>query len=63
MTEPDNVADTEDLTPLEDFIENIVVRSRSTMSTLIVVFIYLERLKKVIHAKHSPGTLCHQKLT
>jgi hypothetical protein len=49
-------ANQDELTPLLDFIENISVRSRSTMSTILVVFIYLGRLKSLIKDKHSPGT-------
>jgi hypothetical protein len=48
-------ADVHELTPLDEFIENITTRSRSTMSTMLVVFVYLGRLKQLIHERHSPG--------
>jgi hypothetical protein len=39
------------LPQLYDFIENISIRSRCTMSTMLVALIYLDRLQKILMLK------------
>lgn len=39
------------LPQLHDFIENISIRSRCTMSTILVALIYLDRLQKILMLK------------
>lgn len=42
--------------PLNEFIANITARSRCTMSVVLVVFIFLGRLRNIVKDKHSPGS-------
>lgn len=47
-----SVAEDKPLPLLNDFIENISIRSRCTMATMLVALIYLDRLQKIIRWKH-----------
>ncbi|PVF95878.1 hypothetical protein CPB86DRAFT_710344, partial [Serendipita vermifera] len=48
----------QELPSLADFIANISVRSRCTMSTMVVALIYLERLEKVIRTRPPAAKKC-----